>query len=115
MQDPKGLELFQEVLSKTKAGRIKWQPAASESEYFAVLPGGFTLTVVDSASQDSWTSESSGLRLALRDDDRELLEVTVSTDGVTWAELNELFQSAKRQALRVDEKVDKLLGVLTKL
>jgi hypothetical protein len=110
MEDPKGLELFQEVLSKTKAGRIKWEMAASEAEYFTVLPGGFTLTVERSTYQDDATA------LSLRDEsDRVLLRVSSDTQGVRHPDLEELYECARRQALQVDAKVDKLLEALTKL
>lgn len=115
MEDPKGAELFQEVLSKTRIGRIKWEPSASESEYFTVLPGGFTLSIQRSTQQNGWGNDETVFVLVLRDEDRELLQVTTDIDGVTWRELNELYESARRQALNVDAKVDKLLGVLTKL
>jgi hypothetical protein len=115
MEDPKGLQLFQEVLSKTKAGRIKWQPTASEYEYVAVLPGGFTLAVLTFFERDSWGNSEEGIALVLRGDEGELLRVSGGTDGVTWTELSGLRELARRQALRVDAKVDKLLGELAKL
>lgn len=111
MEDLKALQLFQEVLSKTKEGKIRWEPSASEYEYFAVLPGGFTINITYTP-EDQWNSEWH--LLTLRGEDRELLRVTKSVDGVGYL-LEELYELARRQALRVDANVDKLLGELAKL
>lgn len=115
MENSKGLQLFHEVFSKTKAGRIKWEPTAIESEYVAVLPGGFTIATTR-AEPDSWTGEI-GVKIALvlRSDDEELLQVTSDVDGVLPTELGDFYELVRRQALRVDAKVDKLLGELAKL
>src|SRR6266436_6412883 len=108
MEDPKALQLFQEVLSKTRAGRIKWEPTANESEYAAVLPGGFTLAVLTYFELDNWGQHENRFALVLRGDEGELLRVTRDTDGVTSAELSELIELARRRALLVDARVDKL-------
>ena len=115
MEDLKALQLFQEVLTETKAGRIKWEPTASESEYFSVLPGGFTIAVRTWDERDDWGTESPQLALVLRSGEQELLRVTADVDGVGWRGLTELFESARRRALNVDAAVDKLLGELSKL
>ena len=115
MEDPKGLQLFQEVLAKTKAGRIRWEPTANELQYFSVLPGGVTLSVVETHEKDNWGSDVQDLVLVLRSDERELLRVTSDIDDVGWKGLSELYELARRQALRVDAAVDKVLGELAKL
>src|SRR5882724_11647588 len=115
MDDPKALKLFQEVILKTKAGRIKWEPTANETEFFAVLPGGVTVSIVKWVEKDSWRKDDDFIAMVLRSDDRELLRVTPANDGVEWAGLAELYEYARRQALRVDSTVDKLLGELAKL
>jgi hypothetical protein len=115
MEDSKALQLYQEVLSKTKSGRIKWEPSANESQYFAVMPGGFVLAIVETKERDSWGNEELQHVLVLRGDERELLRVTTEVDGASWSGLNELFEFARRQALRVDANVDRLLGELAKL
>ena len=115
MKDPKALELFREVLSKTKAGRIQWEPTANESEYFSVLPGGFTIAVLTWDERDEWGNKSQQIALVLRSGEQELLRVTPEVDDVGWAGLNELFEAARRRALNVDAAVDRLLGELSKL
>lgn len=109
MDDPKALQLFQEVLAKTAAGRIKWEASASESEFFAVLPDGFTLLIF------TFSDREDQIALALRGEEGELLRVTTEVNGVAWPELSKLYELARRQALSVDAKVDQLLGVLSKL
>jgi hypothetical protein len=109
MEDPKGLKLFKELLAKTKAGRIRWEPGASVDEYFAVLPSGVTLNI-----RTSWDREDH-IALVVRTDNTDLLRITPDVDGVTQEGLNELYEFARRQALEVDAKVDNVLGVLANL
>ena len=45
MEDAKAIEFFEGVLSKTRAGRIRWQQTAEEAEYIAVIGGQFTLSI----------------------------------------------------------------------
>jgi len=115
MDDPKAYQLFHEVLSKTRVGRIKWAPTADESEYVAVLPGDFILGVLKFIDQNPHGHEIERLALALRSDDREILRVTDDVDGVSRIDLKELYESARRQAVRDDAKVDQLLSELAKL
>src|SRR6202050_3557029 len=110
--DPKALQLFQEVLAKTKAGKIHWEPLAVDNEFFAVLPGAFTIHVTYSPG-DSWVSAL--YELALRDQGHELMRVSQSGMGEPGVMFSELYELARRQALRVDANVDKLLGELAKL
>ena len=114
MEDPKALQFFQEVLAKTKAGRIRWEEAASDSEFFSVLPGGFTIAVRGFRSPYE-SDVISSYALGLSAQDRELLSVSPDVAGVGLAGLNMLYDLAKRRALHVDEAVDKLLGELAKL
>jgi hypothetical protein len=114
MEDPKGLKLFKEVVMKTKAGRIKWEAAANESEYFAVLPGGVTLSMLTWEERGTW-GWTPRIALIVRGDDAEFLRITPEVDGITCEQLTELHELARRQALSVDARVDKLLGELAKL
>ncbi len=115
MEDVKALKLFQEILTKTRAGRIKWEATARESEYFSVLPGGFIATVQSWHEDDRWGNDVEERALTLRTGDDELLCVTNDVDGVEDAALGELLELARRQALGVNAQVDKLLGELAKL
>lgn len=114
MEDTKAIEFFQGVLSKTKARRIRWQPTAEESEYIAALGGRFTLSIA--RLERPYSLPHTAYALALKDEDgRELMSVTGDDQGVGYVEIQELYEAARRQALRVDEKIDTVLGELSKL
>jgi hypothetical protein len=111
MQDAKAVKFFEEVLSKTRAGKIRWEPTADESDYIAAIGGHFTLSI--SEYENTYPEMYS---LALKDQDgRVLTKVTNSDDGIPSADIRELYETARRQALRVDEKIDSALGQLSKL
>jgi hypothetical protein len=116
MEDPQALKLFQEVLAKTKAGRIRWEPTASDTEFFSVLPSGYTLLTSMSRQQNSYGDYlGDDFTLVLRNGEQDLLRVTSDVDGVGSAGLSELYEFARRHALRVDATVDQVLGDLAKL
>jgi hypothetical protein len=118
MEDPKALKLFQEVLTKTKAGRIKWEPTANEAQYSSILPSGHALLVSMSHRETTWGDPLPDvfvLMLRSRGLDQELLRVTSDVDGVGQEGLNELYEFARRRALQVDATVDQVLGDLAKL
>ena len=115
MQD-KAVRFFEEVLSKTIAGKIRWEPTAVESNYIAAVGGHFTLSVDEYESQDRYGQLSTEHSLTLKDQEgRTLTRVTSMDAGISVAGIQELYEAARRQALRVDEKIDSLLGELSKL
>src|SRR6267142_6749325 len=110
MEDTKAKEFFEGVLSKTRAGRIRWQPTAEESEYIAAIGGQFTLSV--SEADDPYPSYA----LVLKDQEGRVLTRTATGDaGINSVGVRELYETARRQALRVDDKIDQVLGELSKL
>ena len=114
MEDTKAIAFFQGVLSKTREGRVRWQATADESEYIAAIGGQFTLSVSEYRESNSYIG--TGYALALKDQDgRELMRMTDADEGIKSADVMELYETARRQALRVDEKIDKVLGELSKL
>jgi hypothetical protein len=115
MEDPKALQLFREVLSKTKVGRIRWEPTANETEFFSVLPSGSTLLVSKSRQRDGYGNFEDDFALVLRNDEQDLLRVASDVQGVGLAGLSELYEFARRHALHVDATVDQVLGDLAKL
>jgi len=116
MEDPKALQLFREVFIKTKAGRIRWEPTANETEFFSILPSGSTLLVSMSHQRNSYGDDiGDDFTLMLRNGEQDLLRVTSDVDGVGLAGLNQLYEFARRHALRVDATVDQVLGDLAKL
>lgn len=116
MNDPRSAKLFQEIMSKTSAGRLRWEATANETVYFAVLPGGFSVSIWEFSDTD-WKPPSSEdkIALVLRGMEGDLLRITTEIDGVAWEDLHKLYELAKRQALGLDAKVDKLLGELAKM
>ena len=117
MQDDKAVQFFEEVLSKTRIGRIRWEPTADESSFIAAIGGHFTLVVSEYPTPSYVFGMSPTIcALTLKDQDgRELTKVTSSDALISEAGMHELYETAKRQALRVDEKIDSLLGELSKL
>ena len=115
MEDRQALVLFQEVLNKTRNGKLHWEPTASESDYLTTIRGEYSLTISKGGSENSWGNEMQGITLTVRDQHFELLTITAEVDGVGWAGLNELYELARREALRVGPLVERLMGELTKL
>jgi hypothetical protein len=115
MEDTKAVEFFEGVLSKTRARRIRWQPTAENSEYIAAIGGQFTLSICEYESRDPF-SPSPDYALVLKDQDgRELMRVTNLYGGVQQKDIAELYEMARSHALLIDEKIDKVLGELSKL
>ena len=111
MEDPKTKTLIEEVITKTKAGRMRWQPTATVDEYFSILPSGFTIVI--GVDTDGYTPQHV---FVLRNaDDQPLLRVTAGVDGVERNLLIDLHESARRVALHVNVDVDKVLGELARL
>jgi len=114
MEDPKARQLFQQVLQKTKAGRITWTPTANDSEFLTVLPGELALLISKSYEPDNYGNPEEQGAMVLRGEDGELLRVEPG-GAFNWPEFAELYELARRKALGVDAKVDKLLGDLARM
>ena len=117
MQDYKAAKFFEEVLSKTRAGKIRWEPTAIESDYIAAIGGQFTLSISEYERASRFIGQHNlAHSLALKDQDgRVLINVTDMDDGIPESDIRELYETARRQALHVDEKIDSVLGELSKL
>lgn len=110
MEKSKALEFLRGVAEKTERRRIPWQPTATD-DLVAAIGGEFTLRLFP-------CGEDYGplYALQLRDaQGRELVRLdSAYADDVRTA-LSQLYETAKQQALQVDEKVEKLLEVLERL
>jgi hypothetical protein len=117
MQDAKAVQFFEEVLSKTRARKIRWEPTAVESDYIAAVGGQFTLSVAEYERENRYINQPiMEHSLALKDQEgRTLTRVTDMDDGISEVDMRELYETARRQALHVDEKIESLLGALSKL
>jgi len=114
--DAKAVQFFEEVLSKTRAGKLRWEPTAVESDYIAAVGGQFTLSVAEYERENRYSQPIMQHSLTLKDQEgRTLTRVTDMDDGIAEAEMRELYETARRQALHVDEKIESLLGALSKL
>jgi hypothetical protein len=125
MPDEKIVKFFEGVLLKTRAGRIPWEPTAQESNFIAAIGGQFTLSALAWAEPvpgSTPTMRMSGqgsvqkYALVLRDQvGRELARVTESEEGIRRDDLRELYEAARRQAVRASERIDDVLEVLNSL
>jgi hypothetical protein len=115
--DAKAVQFFEEVLSKTRACKLRWEPTAIESNYIAAVGGQFTLSVYEYEREVRYFGVPSAAHaLVLKDQEgRTLTRVTDMDDGISEADMRELYEAARRLALHVDEKIESLLGALSKL
>ena len=113
MQDEKAVALFNETLAKTQQGRIPWGPGVSGDALIAAIKGKYSL-VLTREDSDEWPQDI--FKLAMKDQsDREILTVNRYLDGVTFDDLRTLYDTARRQAYRVDQQVDDLISDLRNL
>lgn len=115
MEDAQALALFEEILARTKEGRIPWEPTVSDT-LLAAIKGKRSLILKPYTSKDSYGNEEGWPSLIVRDSaDRELLHVTSELEGARIDALRELYETARRQAFKVDEQVQDLLSDLRSL
>jgi hypothetical protein len=111
MEESKLKEFLRGIGEKTRQRRIPWEPTATD-ELAAAIGGEFTVTVFPYKS-----GYETHYALVLHDaQNRELIRVdTESGYGWLGSDLENLYQTARHQGLRVDEKLGKLLGALERL
>lgn len=79
------------------------------SDLLAAIKGKYSL-VLKAYTSEGWPS------LVMRDAaDRELLTVTTELEGIEPQALQDLYENARRQALKVDAQVQDLLADLKSL
>jgi hypothetical protein len=102
-------ELIESLVEKTRAGRLRWKPTASESTFATAFGGEYGLVIAQASLRSGPV-----YYLFLRDaEDRELFSISsLDTKIPVAAELPVLYELARRQALDVDKKVDELLRKL---
>ena len=121
MVDEKIVKFFEGVLSKTRAGRIPWEPTVQETNFIAAIGGQFTLSVSaksfeDQAAMHLGIGGVSKYVLVLRDEmGREVARVTDNDEGIRRDDIQELFETARRRAVRAGERIDDALEVLKSL
>jgi len=115
MDDPKALALFQEILKKTLAKKLPWQPTAQDDTFVAPMLGKYTLTIVPYTSRDNWGAPEGPPTITLTDaGNNNLAEIHSGIVGVNVQDLQTLLVFARRIAFSADEKIDELLLELQK-
>jgi hypothetical protein len=123
MVDEKLIKFFEGVLSKTKEGKIPWEPTAQESNLIAAIGGQFTLSIT-SGAEDAVNKSPALYRLlerytlVLRDMRGRIATVTDRDEGeagIRSGAMQELFEMARWQAVHGGEKVNKAIEVLQSL
>src|ERR1035441_7407688 len=107
MADQQTIEFFNGVLSKTRAGKIPWKPTAEDSNFIATIGGQYVLSV-SAYDVEAPLAEVPQPRYALVLRDRngdELTTVTDTDQEISANEIQELYETARRKAIRVDEKI----------
>jgi hypothetical protein len=122
MVDEKLIKFFEGVLSKTKDGKIPWEPTAQESNFIAAIGGQFTLSISGPTEIDSLIATSLGFTgpqekyaLVLSDMHGRISTVTDDDEGIRSGAMRELYETARWQALHGGEKINKALEVLQSL
>ena len=115
MRDEKAIAVFEEILAQTKQGRVPWEPDLAGTILLAAIKGKYSLVLKPYTSLNSYGAEFGPPTLVMKDaSDRELVTITSSLDVQPDA-LKELYETARRQALKVDEQVQDLLSDLRSL
>jgi hypothetical protein len=114
MNDVKAVAFLQELLLKTREGKIRWRPTASEQTYVSAFAGKFGLAI----SSNAYLSAESIPSCVLKVDDRgrEVIRIEPEEPGVLADDLEKLFEAVQKQALAVDDaKLDSVLAELHRL
>ena len=99
---------FHEVLAKTRAGRIRWQPTANESAFCAIIPG----YAVGLASAEVGGHKRIALTLA---EFGQALLTVIGGDDVSQTEMDELYELVQTRTEEADAKVDSAIEALANL
>ena len=125
MVDVKLIKFFEGVLSKTREGKIPWEPTAQESNFIAPIGGEFQLSISGPTELDSlftMTQVFAGpsrsqqkYALVLRDMQGTIATFTDSDEGIRSGAMRELYETARWQAVHGGEKINKAIEVLNSL
>jgi hypothetical protein len=104
-------QLVRQLMEKTSAKAIPWEPTARENEFVAPYKGHVTFTV---SKYDDPNHYGDSFKLVMRDPgDREMLALDSRTGFVTDVEaLGALYRAAHDSALKVEETIDAILDDL---
>jgi hypothetical protein len=114
MNDAKAVAFLQELLVKTREGKIHWEPTVIDHTYVTAFGGKFGLAI----SCPPYLSAESIPSCVLKVDDRgrEVIRIQPEEPGVLADNLEKLFETVTKQALVVDDaKLDSVLAELHRL
>jgi hypothetical protein len=121
MIDLKIIKVFEDVLSKTKDGKISWEPTAQGGSFIAAIGGQFSLSISAQADVESTFAASllggspEKYTLVLRDMHERIATVTDRDEGIRAGAMRELYETVRWQALHGGEKINRALEVLKSL
>jgi hypothetical protein len=114
----RAFELFKQLFDKTRNKKLSWSPTAQSGVFLAPIEGKYLFRALPAVQQEHLPETFRDGRLQfprfqlLEGDDTLMV---ISSEHVKGDNLNTLYELVQRQALRIDEKLSKVDGVLTKL
>ena len=116
MMDEKLIKFFEGVLSKTREGKIPWEPTAQESNFIAAIGGRFTLSIDSAVTTNlGLTGPQERYALVLRDMRGRIATVADGDEGIRPGAMRELYETARWRAVHGGEKINDALEVLQSL
>jgi hypothetical protein len=105
-------EVVNLLTERTNRGSQKWEPTAEPGE-FATVVGEVSITIC--ALPDREEPASPNYLITVKDSrGNAVLEILNHAEGVTYKQLKDLFERARRQALNLDKTLDALIDQLKK-
>jgi|SRR5947208_2978593 len=113
MRDPKAVALFYEILGKTEAKKVAWQPTGAVGQFTTPISGKFILTLFPYTNYDDQAEPEGPPCLVLKDENGNVIaDMNFRVEGIDREDLATLAILAKRIALSADDKLDELLTEL---
>ncbi|MCI0348470.1 MAG: hypothetical protein L0Z53_03505 [Acidobacteriales bacterium] len=105
-------ELIQQLLDKTNAKTITWEPTAAKDEFVCTFRGNYTFTITKTTDTGYYGDV---FVLVMRDEaDREMLTLHSGANSDLRTDLTTLYYAAHNSALKVEEAIDDILEDLRK-
>lgn len=104
-------ELLQHLESATEGKKIAWEIAKGQEGYRVAI-GNNAVAIKKRFGKDG--SQTGVSLLLYNDKGEEIDEIWTGSNYVEFCSLYQLYESARRACLRVDETLDEILAVLKK-
>jgi hypothetical protein len=115
MEDSKALSLLRETITKTNARKLPWAETAQEDVFVVPMKGKYTLRAYGFTIYDGEGQKTGPPSLTLYEGDKMVIDINADVPDVAERELRELYETVRRQALRLDEKLDDAIDFLKNL